>query len=345
MKTRQGCGLFGEWAACRCSALRNLMSLPEDLHEDGWRWTTLQPLKEIPQRDFETVSSQSQHDHLLRYHWQECSCDWWVHEKGNIGKVLCMQKFMRQTMGSVFKSRWRPREVILLLSSALMRPHLEYSIPFWADSELLERAQQRDRWDDESLERLLDEERLRDLGMFSLGKTQGDLLSVYGYLKDGNQWMKSGSFQQCAATEQWAVVTNWNTGISTQSWGRALLWEWQSTGAGCPEEWWKCCSIWGTDLDVNDPKCLLQVLTSHIYVHKFSLLTFPPAFICQQNIPQTLLKSGVIPSHPLFLQSGSSSTWPSCSLLDFVFSSSGGVLHSQPCFLVPFILLHSFCSE
>jgi len=56
-----------------------------------------------------------------------------------------MQKFMRQTMGSVFKSRWRPREVILLLSSALMRPHLEYSIPFWADSELLERAQQRDR--------------------------------------------------------------------------------------------------------------------------------------------------------------------------------------------------------
>ena len=255
------------------------------------------------------------------------------------------REYWKSTLYVLFKSRWRPREVILLLSSALMRPHLEYSIPFWADSELLERAQQGDRWDDESLEHLLDEERLRDLGMFSLGKTQGDLLSVYRYLKDGNQWMKSGSFQQCAATEQWAVVTNWNTGISTQSWGRALLWEWQSTGAGCPEEWWKCCSIWGTDLDVNDPKCLLQVLTSHIYVHKFSLLTFPPAFICQQNIPQTLLKSGVIPSHPLFLQSGSSSTWPSCSLLDFVFSSSGGVLHSQPCFLIPFILLHSFCPE
>lgn len=56
--------------------------------------------------------------------------------------------------------------------------------------------------DGEGLEQLLDEERLRDLGMFSLGKTQGDLLSVYRYLKDGNQWMKSGSFQQCAATEQ-----------------------------------------------------------------------------------------------------------------------------------------------
>ena len=56
--------------------------------------------------------------------------------------------------------------------------------------------------DGEGLEQLLDEERLRDLGMFSLGKTQGDLLSVYRYLKDGNQWTRSGSFQQCAATEQ-----------------------------------------------------------------------------------------------------------------------------------------------
>ena len=51
-----------------------------------------------------------------------------------------------------------------------------------------------------------------------------------------------------------------------------------------------CCSVQGMDSDVNDPIHLLQVpLTFLIYIHKFSLLIFPPTFACQQNIPQTLL--------------------------------------------------------
>jgi len=48
------------------------------------------------------------------------------------------------------------------------------------------------------------------------------------------------------------------------------------------------CSVWCMDWDVNDPNRSLQVLTSLIYIHKFSLLTFPPTFTCQQNISQTL---------------------------------------------------------
>lgn len=35
----------------------------------------------------------------------------------------------------------------------------------------------------------------------------------------------------------------------------------------------------------DNPNCFLQVLISLIYIHKLSLLAFPPAFTYQQNIP------------------------------------------------------------
>ena len=71
------------------------------------------------------------------------------------------------------------------------------------------------------------------------------------------------------------------------------------------------CGVWGTDSDVNDPTHLLQLLTSLIYIHKFSLLTFPLTFMNQQNIPQTLLNCACMhlsnQSHELFLAMCSSS--------------------------------------
>ncbi|KFP46011.1 hypothetical protein N323_11541, partial [Cathartes aura] len=120
--------------------------------------------------------------------------------------ALAAQKASR-ILGCIKRSvASRSREGILPLYSTILRSHLQCCVKLWGpqhkkDMDLLEQVQRRATKMIRGLEHLSYEDRLRELGLFSLEKRslQGDLTAAFQYLKGACKKAKEGLFTRACS--------------------------------------------------------------------------------------------------------------------------------------------------
>ncbi|PKU45730.1 hypothetical protein llap_3964 [Limosa lapponica baueri] len=149
---------------------------------ESWTCANLMKFNKAKCKVLHVGQGNPEHKYWLGTEWLECSpkekdSGVLVDEKLNMRQqyALAAQK-ANHILGCIKKSvASRSTEVILLLYSTLVRPHLEYCIQLWGpqhgkDMDLLEWIQRRTMKMIRGLEHLSYENRLRELGLFSLEK-------------------------------------------------------------------------------------------------------------------------------------------------------------------------------
>ena len=106
------------------------------------------------------------------------------------------------------------RKMILLLYSALVRPHLEYCVQFWGpqhkkDMEFSEQFQRRATKMIRGLEYLPCGDRLRGLGLFNLENRARNHIAAFQYLKGAYRKAREGLLEGQVATGQGEMALNW----------------------------------------------------------------------------------------------------------------------------------------